>query len=79
MSLDRTQVALESILLKRFCAPEATLERRIIQTPSFRRNVLNVWAQHCISKDVRHTISSISELARAKVCFEYVPYISCIS
>ena len=65
---DRIQVALESVLLKLFSAPEAVLERRIIQTAEFRKNVLTVWAEHCQTNRKRYTASTISELARSKVC-----------
>ncbi len=68
MRNDRIQVALESILLKRFAKPEAVLERRIIQTPEFRKNVLTLWAQHCLKNNLRYTTSTISELVRLNVC-----------
>jgi hypothetical protein len=68
MRQDRVQIALESVVLKFFSDPGAVLERRIVQTPEFRKNVLAQWAQYCVSKNARYTVTTISQLARLNVC-----------
>ena len=46
----RVRIALEDLLLKQFCQPRATLERQIIQSTSFRRDVLTKWANFCVHR-----------------------------
>ncbi len=44
----RARIALEDLLIAQFSQPRATLERKIIQSAAFRRDVLSKWANYCV-------------------------------
>ena len=70
----RTQVAIEAVLIRIFNKPSEVLERKIIQSTEFRRDILPAWAQYSIKNDKALTDRSISELLRVKVGSAYQQY-----
>jgi hypothetical protein len=68
----RIQVGLEAVLLKAFNSPGQTLERRIIQSKEFRSKVVTAFAEYSLKHRKAFTESNFSELARSKVCTDYL-------
>ena len=61
-------MALESTLIQMFSQPDATLERKLIQSPEFRKFVLARWADWCLQEErilqVKECVGKDPEIAR---------------